>query len=520
MILFVGSSVVQNIPCKNVKSYDSIDKKNEIKTEIEAPYIQLINDMSNEHRVASVIDRNIWETYKVHNTCQDVETILDMNAQLFDVYEIIDFGQAAWGLTSGDFNNDDNIDFAVASATVPFTHSTISIFYNNDDLEFTRDDVFTFSYTYIESLDSGDYDNDGDIDLIFGYSEYIYYQGSYVYVYGIISMLYNDGENHFGNTTMIAKRGSGIPYDPEERCNPKVTSADYDGDGDVDLLVGDNSGKVELYLNNGTGNFTSAGVIHDWGLCSWGVTSADYDDDGDIDFIAAVALNSNWGYVYLKRNQVIESNATTIFEPGPGEIISDIYNVPGTVSLTSLDYEKNGKTDFIAGNFFELFLYLDKQGIYDPFKICRIPMNSEDQPEDLTFGALTTADFNNDGYDDFVTGGVQGVVRLFINNHGLAAITRPHPSRLYVFDNEYESLIAEDKIVIIGKISIDVKPVTELKKVEFYIGNSLRKIDTTYPYNWTWRVGGSLFQKRTIRIVAYNTTGKSSVAEIKVWKLF
>jgi hypothetical protein len=468
--------------------------------------------------------RNVFNeingTIENKNVCDELESIGDMNAQLFDVYDIIDFGQTAYGLTSADFNGDGPIDFAVSSATCPFTHSTISIFYNNGDLEFTKDDVFTFSYSYIESLDSGDYDNDGNIDLIFSYSPYIYYQGMYVKVYGVVSMLFNDGENHFGNSTMIAKRGSGIPYDPEERCNPKVTSADYDMDGDIDLLVGDNSGKVEFYLNNGTGNFTSSGVINDWGLCSWGLTSADYDNDGDIDFLVAAALNSNWGYVYLKRNQMIESNATTIFESGPGEIVTDIYNLPGTESLTSLDYEKNGEMDFIAGNFFELFLYLNKQGIYDSFKICRIPFNTEGQPEDLTFGGLTSADFDNDGYDDFVAGGVQGVVRLFINNHGLAAITRPHPSRLYIFNKEYESPIAEDKIVIIGKITIDVKGLKELQKVEFYIGDILRKIDTTYPYNWTWRVGGSLLQKRTIRVVAYNTTGNSSVTEIKVWKFF
>jgi hypothetical protein len=306
-------------------------------------------------------DKDVLNIYKVNNVFEGAGSKLDINAQLFDVYEIIDFGQTAWGLTSADFNNDGNIDFAVSSATSPFTRSTISIFYNNGNLEFIQDDVFTFSYSYIESLDSGDYDNDGDIDLIYGYSIPVYYQGMWVKVYGVISMLFNDGENHFGNNTMIAKRGSGIPYDPEERCNPKVTSADYDNDGDIDLLIGDNSGKVEFYLNNGTGNFTSAGVIYDWGLCSWGLTSADYDNDGDIDFLVAVALNSNWGFVYLKRNQILESNGTTFFEVGPGEIVTDIYNLPGTVSLTSLDYEKNGKIDFIAGNFFDVFLYLNKQ---------------------------------------------------------------------------------------------------------------------------------------------------------------
>lgn len=471
----------------------------------------------NSEPMMRVIFNKIKGTIEKKNVRDELKSIVDMNAQLFDVYEIIDFGQTAYGLTAADFNKDGNMDFAVAYADSPFTHSTISIFYNNGNLEFTQEDVFTFSYSYIESLVSGDFDGDDYIDLIFTYSEF---NSEWVYIYGVISILYNDGNNNFGNRTKIVGQGSGIPYDPEGRFAPHITTADYDNDAGLDFLVGDNSGKVELYLNNGLGNFTSAGIINDWGLCSWGVTSADYDNDRDIDFLVAVALNSNWGYVYLKRNQLIESNATIIFELGSGEIVTDIYNVPGTESLTSLDYEKNGEMDFIAGNFFELFLYLNKQGVYDPFKICRIPMNSEDQPEDLTFGGLTSADFNNDGYDDFVAGGVQGVIRLFINNHGLAAITRPHPSRLYIFDKEYESPIAEDKIVIIGRITIDVKPVSELQKVEFYIGDILRKIDTTYPYNWTWRVGGSLLQKRTIRIVAYDITGKSSVAEIKVWKFF
>ena len=30
---------------------------------------------------------------------------------------------------------------------------------------------------------------------------------------------------------------------------------------------------------------------------------------------------------------------------------------------------------------------------------------------------LASADFNDDGYDDFITGGVQGDIRLFLNNH-------------------------------------------------------------------------------------------------------
>jgi hypothetical protein len=511
--LIFGLGMAQ--PSNSQESHNLIDIENAIKNENEISNIDKLH-------VASSIVEDYWKP-KNHNKAV---VRLNLNAQLFDVYEIIDFGQCAQGLTAADFDGDGDMDFAVSSATSPFTRSAISLFYNNGDLNFTQDDVYIFSDSYIETLDSGDYDNDGDIDLIFSYSISVYYQGSWVKVYGVITMLFNDGENHFGNRTMIAQRGSGIPYDPEGRINPKVTSADYDNDGDIDLLVGDNSGKIEFYLNNGTGNFTSAGIIHDWGRCSWGLTSADYDNDGDVDFLVAAALNSTHevGHIYLKRNQLIESNSSACFEPGPGEIITNINNYVGTISLTSLDYDRNGETDFITGRFWDVFLYINKQGLYDFYQICRLPCAPEGYLEDLTFGALTSADFNNDGYDDFVAGGLQGVVRLFIHNHGLAAITRPRPSRMYIFDkDERESPLlppGSSDIIIIGRITIDVKGITELRKVEFYVGDILRKIDTTYPYNWTWRVGGSLLQKRTIRIVAYDTSSNSSVAELKVWKLF
>jgi len=121
----------------------------------------------------------------------------------FDIYEVIDFGQTAWGATSADFNDDGDIDFAVTSATAPFTQSKISIFYNDGNLGFTQDDVFTFSYSYISDLDSGDYDNDGDIDLMFTYSETEGSGGGKTN--GTVNLLLNDGENNFGNHIMIVK---------------------------------------------------------------------------------------------------------------------------------------------------------------------------------------------------------------------------------------------------------------------------------------------------------------------------
>ena len=344
------------------------------------------------------------------------------NQPLFKVNDIVKFGQTAWGLASADFNNDGYTDFAVSFADVPFTHSTISIFYNNGNGSFTRDDVYTFNYSYITDLNAGDYNNDGHIDLLFTYSEYVWYNGRPVYINGVGKLLLNDGSNHFGNATTVFWHGPGVPYDEENRINPQITSADYDRDGNLDFLVGDNSGKVELYDNDGSGNFTSAGVINDWGAGSWGLTSGDFDGDGKIDFLVAAGIdyNSTQGYIYLVRNQMNESTGVTCFPPGAGEKLLSISAVPpATACLQSLDYNKDGKLDFIVGIMDSVYLCINKQNSFDIFHLGILPPLPQygGYSDDLGLGAITSADYNKDGKADILVGGVQGAVRLCLNNY-------------------------------------------------------------------------------------------------------
>ena len=339
---------------------------------------------------------------------------------VFKVDDVKDFGQAVFGLTSADFNDDDYVDFAVSSATHPFSSSTISIFYNKGGLGFLQEDVYLFNYTYISDLDSADFDNDGDVDLMFTYSEYVWDQDIAVNVNGTVNLLFNDGNNCFGNCTMVAWHGPGIPYDHENRINPQLTSADFDMDGDVDFLVGDNSGKVELYSNTGSGNFTNVGIIHDFGFCSWGLTSKDYDGDGDIDFMVASGISPVYydGHVYMKKNMMVESNYSTCFEPGTGEILLNISSSTGSGSLLALDYENDGDFDIVTCMMDVLFFYLYEQGEYDIYNLGKFPLDKVGITDDLSLGVLTSSDYNNDGKMDFILGGMHGIVRLCRNNYG------------------------------------------------------------------------------------------------------
>ncbi len=512
VLLFFGASVVPTIS-GNVRDLDNVQ---DVYVEIETIY--------DENIQSSYMTSNGGDILPSVNKVLKVDSALKSDAPnyvdnpLFDVYDIYEFEQTAWGATSADFNDDGDVDFAVSSATSPFTHATISIFYNAGNLEFTQDDVFTFSYSYIMDLDSGDYDLDGDIDLMFTYSES---GGGGGKTNGVVNLLFNDGENNFEDYIMVARHVG------NKRYNPQLTSADFDIDGDLDFLVGDNSGQIEIYLNNGLGNFTSNGIIHDWGIVSWGLTSADFDNDGDIDFLVSADpyQGAYKGPIYLKRNQMIESNYSIIFEPGPGEIIEDDlpewqeFGQEFTASLTSLDYNNDGSMDFIAGIGACPNLYMNKQGVYDPFFICKNSASIEFNH--LREGALTSADFNNDGYTDFVAGGVSGYVRLFINKRCHAVITRPVKGLgiCYLSDKINYLPIPFNKVLIIGKFTVGVKELEEVEKVEFYVDRWLQETVTAPPYNfsWTWKPILLFRIRHTLKIVAYDSDGNhSSEDEIKI----
>ena len=277
--------------------------------------------------VAVDINNDGQEDFITGGTQGFIRIFINNNSQSgipqFDMNKIAKFGQAVYGLSVADFNDDGWMDFAASHATRPLGYSTISIFYNQGDLTFTQKDVYSIYEHHVKDLESGDFDNDGDIDLLFAYTEYIWYDDLPWNLIGVYCMLENEGDETFGSEKVIAERGRDLffyfgPYFYMkiqvrirnflglDRYNPQLTSADYDADGDIDFLVGDNSGKVEHFINDGYGNFVSNGVIHWYGHLSWGLTSGDFDGDGDIDFL--VAANNKYGTlegnVWLKRNQL------------------------------------------------------------------------------------------------------------------------------------------------------------------------------------------------------------------------
>ncbi len=131
---------------------------------------------------------------------------------------------------------------------------------------------------YCFSVTTLDYNDDGWPDI-------------YVACDSTPSILYRN--NHDGTFTDVAA-DAGVAYneDGREQAGMGSTSADYDGDGHLDIFKTNFSDDTStLYHANGDGTFTdvtfSAGLGINTDALGWGTMFADVDNDGWPDLLVA-----------------------------------------------------------------------------------------------------------------------------------------------------------------------------------------------------------------------------------------
>ena len=171
---------------------------------------------------------------------------------LVNVYQ----GAVAWG----DYNNDGKLDILLTGWDGNIS-SSISKIYRNTGSGFTE--VFTGSLPGVHnaSIDWGDYDNDGDLDILISGD-------------GIAKIYQNTGSGFievFGGSLSGFYMGS-------------ADWGDYDNDGDLDILLTGNGGYSKIYQNTGSGfNEVFEGSLPgvNYSKAAWG----DYDNDGALDII-------------------------------------------------------------------------------------------------------------------------------------------------------------------------------------------------------------------------------------------
>jgi len=175
-----------------------------------------------------------------------------------------------------DYNGDGYLDVAVAyeqdQGYEDGQHNLLCI--GNGDWGF--DQQYAFGSRLTMALCSGDFDNDGDLDVALG-------NGSFDGETAVHNELYlNDGKGLFVGMDAF---GWGATWD--------IECGDLDGDGDLDVVVANQREPLSIYLNRGDLRFEQRYLGDAAGGVDLAIDLADFDRDGDLDIIAA--MNSSSG---------------------------------------------------------------------------------------------------------------------------------------------------------------------------------------------------------------------------------
>ncbi len=257
----------------------------------------------------------------------------------------VDAGGLTFGaadLAWGDYDNDGDPDVVVGG-------DGETALYRNDAGTLVRTATVLpaylesndFSTLDLHSLTWADYDNDGDLDLL------IPSVLSGPFSYGPAALLRNDGPGPGGAWT-FTDVGAALPVTP----NAASAWADLEGDGDLDLMLANVSAYGDNFLNvyrNDGGTLVEAEsglAFIRYGTADWG----DVDHDGDLDIVYGGNMDLPDG--------TGEEVVRVLFKTGPGAYTPlDVVNtnVPNPdepwldlTAVTWADYDSDGDMDLLA----------------------------------------------------------------------------------------------------------------------------------------------------------------------------
>ncbi|MEO0481362.1 MAG: VCBS repeat-containing protein [Planctomycetota bacterium] len=252
------------------------------------------------------------------------------------------------------------------------------------------------------NLVHADYDGDGDLDVLV-------LRGAWLRTAGDLpnSLLQNDGNGRFTDVTFEAGLG--------EVFRPTQTAAfgDVDGDGDLDLFIGNETDRslrapCQLFRNKGDGTFRDvarqAGVTNDRYAksCSFG----DYDEDGDLDLYV-----SNLG----APNRLYRNRGDGRFDDVAGQLGVDrpLISFP----CFFWDFDNDGHLDLFVANYdtklpHAVARFLDVEPQTEPSRLYRGDGRGafEEVGAELGLDAVTLpmghnfGDFDSDGFVDVYLG--------------------------------------------------------------------------------------------------------------------
>ena len=291
----------------------------------------------------------------------------------------------------GDYDGDGFVDVYFSSYSERTKTSVKSLFWNRETTFQEQSSIAGIRYTGRESASIfADYNNDGYPDL------YILRDGGNV-------LFKNSGEGVFSDVSKEAM----VDTDSD---GTKPLFLDADHDGDLDLLIIRPASNL-LYRNNADGTFTEMAAGMGLGLPVSRCTDAafaDFDEDGDLDMVMSHEEGSNFLFSNDRHGRFTDLSS-----------ISGLGESGASQAVAVADYNNDGFNDllFVAGEKGKSGLYTNKgDGTFKQDPAPWLKAIVDLVPKDAAF-----FDFDNDGFQDILIAGspVSGEarsMRLFHND--------------------------------------------------------------------------------------------------------
>jgi hypothetical protein len=290
--------------------------------------------------------------------------------------QFVNTGSQPTQIAVGDFNHDCNSDFATVNAD-----GTVTLRFGDGSGGFPTTASLT-GFANPMSIVSADFNGDGLPDLAVGNS----FSFDANPVGKTISILLNDGSGGFTTAS---------PSPATEGRAQWMATADFNGDGKVDLVVVDSialPNGLRVYLGDGTGHFAAPSVVSTDVHTPIAVITTDVNGDGHAD-LATVTGDSL--QIFRGAGDGTFDSPTVLLYPDP------IEGADGAVHVAAADLNHDGHIDLVtvAGNVIGGATVFLNSGSGTSFTRSKFQMPL--QPANPIFVAL--ADLDADGNVDIVT---------------------------------------------------------------------------------------------------------------------
>ncbi len=238
-------------------------------------------------------------------------------------------------------------------------------------IDFVHTDGSTGQYFLIESMSAGlaviDFDSDGDLDIYFLNGAPI--QATPDQPPKLNALYRNNGNWKFTDVTKAAEVG-------DSHMELGIACADYDNDGFIDIYLNNYGGNI-LYRNNGDGTYlevTDYAAVGNGQRVGAGASFFDMDGDGDLDLYVGNYIRFNPSLHRLHVHKGLPSYPSPLsFEPDPDSLFEnlgdgtfrDVSTQSGidafagrSMGLVTFDYDDDGDIDvYVANDTQENFLF-------------------------------------------------------------------------------------------------------------------------------------------------------------------